>query len=446
MNSEIDITTVLISSNRQRREFNLAALNELAESIQARGLFHAIVLRQTPEGWLLVSGERRLRAMQDIIELGGQFLYNGAVYPKDGFVPFVSLGDLDPLAAEEAELDENIKRKDLTWQEHAAATSRLAGLRTRQATLTGSPAPTTADLVVEIHGEANKNLREPIRRELIVAKHLNNPEVAGAKTLEEGYKILKRQEETKRNQALAETVGASLTSKSHTALNCNALEWLASAPAEAFDVILTDPPYGVDADQYGDSNGAGGAVGQHQYEDSAENFVNIVEACQAHLFRIAKPQAHLYWFCDIQWFDYLKTMFAAAGWTVFRTPLIYHKPNAARAPWPHSGPQRQYDLILYAKKGDKPVTRLRSDVLIYPPDPQLGHQAQKPVAAYMDLLSRSVRPGDSVLDPFAGSGTIFPAAHELKCLATGIEQSSGSYGIMIRRLQTLDAKQELLNG
>jgi DNA modification methylase len=59
------------------------------------------------------------------------------------------------------------------------------------------------------------------------------------------------------------------------------------------------------------------------------------------------------------------------------------------------------------------------------------------VSLYEDLLKRSARPGDSVLDPFAGSGTIFPAAHSLKIKATGIELDPSAYGIAVKRLGEL---------
>jgi site-specific DNA-methyltransferase (adenine-specific) len=94
-------------------------------------------------------------------------------------------------------------------------------------------------------------------------------------------------------------------------------------------------------------------------------------------------------------------------------------------------------MLLYAVRGDRPVTKLAPDVLTYPTDPNLNWAAQKPVALYQDLLVRSCRPGDSVLDPFAGSGTIFPAAHPLKIRATGIELSPEAYGIAIQRLGEL---------
>jgi len=441
----INISEIVISPNRQRREFEPASLNEMAESIQNNGLLHPIVIRtyydpqqRGKTQLVLVAGERRLRAIRDIWALEGSFRYN-EILCAGPLVPCNDLGELSPLAAEEAELEENIRRDDLTWQERAEATSRLKRLRDAQALALGNPAPPVAELAVEVRGSSKGTYQEATRRELLVARHLSDPEVAAAKTLDEGFKVLKRKEETRRNTALAESVGATFSSKSHTALCEDALVWLlAEEHSEKFDVILTDPPYGIGADEFGDSGGAGGSGGGHGYTDSLDNFYELLKVCATHFIRVAKPQAHLYWFCDIDHFYDCKDMFVAAGWQVFRTPLIYHKPNAARAPWPQNGPQRQYDLILYAVKGKKFVNHLKGDVLIYPPDKQLGHAAQKPVNLFIDLLARSIHPGDRVLDPFCGSGPIFPAAHELKVLATGIEQDPASYGIALARLKALD--------
>jgi len=88
--------------------------------------------------------------------------------------------------------------------------------------------------------------------------------------------------------------------------------------------------------------------------------------------------------------------------------------------------------------GDRPVLQLKPDVLTWPSDENLNHQAQKPVNLYIDLLSRSVRPGDSVLDCFGGTGTVILAAHTLKCRATYVEMDQAAYGTAINRLKGLD--------
>lgn len=435
----LPIDQIKISPNRQRREFDPEALQQLADSIDKNGLLQALVVRPDEEGgWFLVCGERRLRAVRDyLLPIGGSLRYGGEVL-VDGFMPANPIYELSELAAEEAELEENIRRVDLSWQERAAATARLSSLRSKQALSVQGTAPTVAEISLEVRGSSEGIHHEETRREILISKHLGNPVVATAKSLGDAWKALKREESLQRNAELAVTVGRTFTADLHTAHNEDSLLWMVNAPANQFDVILTDPPYGMGADEFGDSGGKVPVEG-HGYKDDADNFERIFSIFVWQSFRLAKSQAHLYVFCDIDHFTRLRGMFTVAGWDVFRTPLIWHKPNGNRAPWPSNGPHRKYEIILYAMKGKKNVTKLFPDLVSYNSDDNLGHSAQKPISLFLDLLKRSVKPGDKVFDPFAGTGTIFPAAHELKCTAVGIEQDTASYGIALERLKRLKA-------
>jgi DNA modification methylase len=70
-------------------------------------------------------------------------------------------------------------------------------------------------------------------------------------------------------------------------------------------------------------------------------------------------------------------------------------------------------------------------------DENLGHGAQKPISAWADLLKRSAKPGDAIIDPFAGSGGLLSAGHNAGCNVTLIEQEAEYYGICLQRLQDL---------
>ena len=408
---------------------------ELTESIMSKGLLHPIVVREGLEGQLiLVAGERRIKALVNLWQLGGTLRCDGEAF-YEGELPYVTLGELDVITAREAELEENIRRIDLTWQERAQARADLKELRTSQAIAAGKPIPTGTDLSLELFGEIHGNSQERLRKELIVSQHLDNPDVATAKTVDEAVKILKRAETAKKNIELAERVGRTFTSAVHRVGLGDSLVLMKELPSETFDVILTDPPYGMGADEFGDSGGR--TPGAHGYKDDYEGFSQILKVCSTEFFRTAKPQAHLYWFCDIDRFHEARETFLAAGWRVHRTPIIWHKPNGMRMPWPEHGPQRKYELILYAVKGNRMVTKIASDVITISSDENLGHAAQKPVGLFLDLLRRSVLPGNTILDPFCGTGPIFPAAHELKCMATGFELDSASYGIAVKRIGDL---------
>lgn len=457
----IPLANIIIRPNRQRQEFDPQAMQDLRASIEDRGLMHPPVLRLEPEGWTLVAGERRLKAIAEIYELGGSFNCDGQVI-GEGLAPFTSIGDLTDLEAEEAELDENLKRKDLTWQEHAAAVAKLHQLRSSQrdhqfaeANRTGGPQAaaavpkqTVADTALELTGRSDGAYQDQIRKEIIVSKHLANPAIAKAKSADEAFKILKKQETATKNTALALEVGKTFNSDLHTALNQDCLHYMKAKAysiqfeaGQAFDVILTDPPYGMNADSFGDAGGKMAGI-EHRYDDSPEAWRVLMTAWTQLSFEVTKPQAHAYVFCDFDMFHELKGLMQKAGWYVFRTPLICHKLNSGRVPLPDQGPRRQYEIILYAIKGKKQTTHIYPDVISTSADENFSHGAQKPVALYQNLLQRSVRPGDHVLDTFAGSGTIFEAAHGFKCSATGIELNPEYFGMCLNRLKSLKSLDE----
>ncbi len=401
---------------------------------------HPVVVREEAGKLWLVAGERRLRAIKDLYELNGGFKYDNRLVEAN-CIPVVTLGELGELEREEAELEENTRRADLSWPEQAVATARLSDLRSRQAGLEGRSPPGVAAVAAEVRGSSTGRPAQTTRRELIVAKHLDNPAVRGAKTLDEAFKVLKRQEAGERNAELAATVGRTFSSADHTLIHGDSLGWLASCPDGQFDVILTDPPYGMGADEFGDSGGR--AAGAHGYADTAEIFNKCLDFAALHFIRVTKPQAHLYWFCDIDKFHVSRSYFEDAGWWVHRTPLIWHKMQGTRTPWPEHGPMRKYEILLYAVKGKKPVTKIFPDVITVGADTNLGHGAQKPVALYEQLLVRSVQAGDAVLDCFGGTGPILPAAHTYKCRATYVERDAASYGIAVERLKNLDVQSNL---
>lgn len=427
---------LIIAPNRQRREFDPEALTDLANSISSLGLLHPIVVRETPGGPVLVAGERRLRALETIWLLGDGVRCNGLSLAPET-VPIITLGELSPLEAEEAELDENLKRRDLTWQERSEALSRLHKLRVAQAEVIGQ-----THQIADTLREVETTNYSADRQAILLAEHLDNPLVAGAKSEKDAFKALKRQEEKAKSERLAEVVGASYNSSVHNLHHADCIDWLAKCPDNTFDVVLTDPPYGMNAQNFGD--GGGKLVNsEHHYDDTPEAWRILMGKFCSEAFRVSKSQAHAYIFCDFDRFHELKSIMESAGWYVFRTPLIVHKLGSGRVPLPEHGPRRQYETILYAIKGQRPVTGIYSDVIPCRLEENLGHGANKPVELYVDLLKRSTRPGDTVLDAFAGSGTIFPASHHCKLYATGLELNPEYYGISVRRLNALDDEPSL---
>ena len=67
----LPISSIRVAPNRQRKLFDAAKLHEFSDGIAQRGLLHPIILRKVGDEFFLVAGERRLRAITDIADLGG---------------------------------------------------------------------------------------------------------------------------------------------------------------------------------------------------------------------------------------------------------------------------------------------------------------------------------------------------------------------------------------
>ncbi len=100
---------IVVSPYQPRRDFDQAAIEELAQSIRANGLIQPLVVRKTAQGYELIAGERRLRASR----LAGLKA-----------VPIVIRRATDREALELA-LIENIQRQDLNCVDTALAYLQL---------------------------------------------------------------------------------------------------------------------------------------------------------------------------------------------------------------------------------------------------------------------------------------------------------------------------------
>ncbi|HEB9315511.1 TPA: ParB/RepB/Spo0J family partition protein [Campylobacter coli] len=95
--SLIEISKITPNPFQPRKTFDEAALNELANSIKEHGLIQPIIVLKKNDSFILVAGERRLRATQ--------------ILGKENILAFVS--DSDENKLRELALIENIQRENL---------------------------------------------------------------------------------------------------------------------------------------------------------------------------------------------------------------------------------------------------------------------------------------------------------------------------------------------
>lgn len=408
------LADIIIPENRQRQHFTQESINDLAESIKSKGLLHPIVCERTSNGPLLVAGERRLRALTLLSEWRQSYSHDGTVIAP-GKVPYTTV-DLPAIEKREAELEENLIREDLTWEEQTRALAELHELR-----LTSGQSKSARDTAeaLKTESKSSESYRMDLRRAQVVAPYLDDPDIKRAKSLYEAEKIVMRKAEDEFSAILAERNKSEVLASPHTLIEGDLRIELEKLPDGKFSCIIADPPYGMRADSFGDA-----AKLAHQYEDDRQTAIQLSSVIITEGYRAAKRNACLFMFCDIEFFDELKNYVALDGWKPFRTPLIWSKGPSGHAPWNLRGFRRQYEIILYAVKGDPALASLHSDIFEVPNVREKTYAAQKPVELYEQIIRLSCAPSESVLDPCCGAGTIFAAAKRANVIATGVELDS----------------------
>ena len=434
------ISDIQISSSRQRSELDKGKVYALSQSIQDRGLLHAIVVAEQN----LLAGQNRLEAMTMLHELGVLVNYGTQVIPV-GCIPVVEMGNLDELEKLEIEWAENEFREPLTWQDRAKAESALHDLRVKQRAGRGevqSYNDTIAELLESPVDELHPQEVARVRERLQVAKYLNDPMVAKAKTAAEAKSIIRRKESSEANLKAAQAFSLEASSgvENLTLINDSCLNFLSKYNGPKFDVIISDPPYGIDAHTFGD-----GVTSQnsdfHQYDDSYESWGKLMDNFLAALSTQVAEECSMFLFCDLDRFHELRRKVRESGWWVQRTPIIWDKGRSTRLPVPGKSFRRQYEVILLAVRGAGTTALTCPDVLTFPSDENLNHGAQKPVALYQYLAESVNAHNKYILDPFAGSCPILEVKGNY---ITAVELDKTYSGIGAGRLTRLKAQGSLV--
>jgi len=444
----------LIVKDRQRKEFDPKAMEELKNDIVLNGLLHAVVVNTLPdsdmhpETWSqLIAGERRLRCVTALAEEGIHIKYGDKIIPV-GEIPVNEYFNLTELQCQEVELSENIKRRDLTWQELSAASAMLHKMRQGE-----NPKQTYADTAKEIKTaqgdptEPSGHERTAIREAEILSGFEDDKDVMGAKDRATAMKIAKRKMEQEFNDAL-DTEGMfnalqvedgemlEITQSRHR-LYPVSMEWATEViDPGTVDVMIFDPPYGIGVENFG-----GAQHLKHEYAETDYEYLYDMAIQQAG--EITKAAAHMYIFCDFEFCIPLRSMLEHHGWSVHRTPIIWDKgPRGHLTSGGTLGWRRSSEYVIFATRGGKQNTGLLSDVLRIVDGSEKFHAAQKPVELYELFMGHSADPGDVVCDLFAGSGVVFEAAENMNMTAIGFEIDQDAVGMIGSRRDVFPQKMD----
>ena len=183
------------------------------------------------------------------------------------------------------------------------------------------------------------------------------------------------------------------------------------------DVVVTDPPYGVDGSS-GTANVARGKATyvQSQWRDDSDYLqdvcvpaiVDLLERIDRGALTVGNPNLHL-------WLRALRPDDIGAFWQPATSGL---------GPWGFATVQ---PILYFGRdprlgKGQMPsgTTLTKADRQVL--ESEIDHPCPKPYMAWKWLVAKASLEGETVIDPFVGSGTTLVVAKHLGRKAIGIEE------------------------
>lgn len=380
---------------RQRKE--LREIPELAESMHRLGQIHPLVIDSDD---VLIAGERRLAAAKSL----------GWTH-----VSIQRSRDIDPLYLHAVELEENVKRVDLTWQERALAMEEYVELRSVM-----EPGKSMTEIAGEIGFD-----KTHVSRNVAVAKALKagNPLVTKADKFSTALNIVERESsrrkanataalDTKVAEAIAlpdETPEAPKP-KSVPLLNEDFHEWAAAYCERKFNFIHCDFPYGVG--MHKSDQGAGQEYGA--YADDENVYWKLLDSLEMAMDNVVADSAHLMFWFSMDYYQRTLDQLSNMGWRVNPFPLVWLKSdNTGIIPDANRGPRRIYETAFFASRGDRQIVRAKANAFSHPGRDKSIHMNEKPIPMLRHFFEMFVDEYSFVLDPTAGSANALKAAQAL---------------------------------
>lgn len=203
-------------------------------------------------------------------------------------------------------------------------------------------------------------------------------------------------------------------------------EILPRIPDESIDLVLTDPPYNTGL------RASNTTRLTHFFDDALppDEYRALARTVSAELFRVLRQDRAIYVFMGWRsvglWVDEL----SRAGFTL-KNLIVWDKvvPGLNFQNYRHC-----HETLIYGVKGQrfpknkgtgddayKDVWRIRRE-LRHPSREEFHHETMKPLPLVRRPIEHSSEPGQLVLDPFAGSGSVCVAARMLGRHYIGIER------------------------
>lgn len=376
-------------TERTRKEIRPEDVATLAESIGRIGLIHAPVVTRD---FKVVAGETRWEACK---------LKGWTHIP----IQYQDEADEDTLLA--IELEENIKRKDLTWQDQCLGVTRYHELRKRTEEK-WTPADTGRALGFE---------PDTVSRFLSVASEINagNMRVANADKFSTARGIVARTESRRLESELVRALGSDSPSprpaEEQYIEATSFLTWAESYSGPKFNLLHCDFPYGIGFDKSDQAS----SESRGAYVDDPDTYWRLVHCLGENLGRLILPSTHLMFWFSMKYYIGTKCALEKMGFEIDAFPLIWIKSDGKGIlPDPTRGPRRTYETCFFGSLGDRKIISAVNNAY---PAPTAGaegiHISEKPEPMLRHFFRMVVDENTAILDPTCGSGSALRAAHSL---------------------------------
>jgi site-specific DNA-methyltransferase (adenine-specific) len=182
----------------------------------------------------------------------------------------------------------------------------------------------------------------------------------------------------------------------------DAVDWLGDLPDGSVDLVVTDPPY-----ESLEKHRARGTTTRLSHSKASSNdwfaiFPNHrFERLFCEIHRVLKPNTHFYLFCDQETMFVAKPIAESVGFRFWK-PLVWDKVKIGMG----YHYRARYELILFFEKGKRKLNDLGVPDVITAARIHRGYPTEKPPAVSEVLVRQSTEPGDLVIDPFLGAGSV----------------------------------------
>lgn len=395
------IPTASITVLENRRDISPEKVSEIAVSIAQRGLIHTVLINK--ETGALIAGAHRLMAFRHNAE--HRIPCSHMDYLDWTLIPARYAYDVQEDELVALELEENLRRNELTWDEAAKSVRQYHDIRCKE-----NDEWTLADT-----GRCLGLTDVSISRYIVVAREIEkgNTKVATASSLRSAYEIFSRQAGravATEMQIFNETESPSVTVYEKSVQVADFLSWLATYTGPKFNLLHCDFPYGINFHK----SAAGGTAKWDGYKDSKDVYFALLTATLDNMDKILFPSAHIFFWFSMTYYSETIELFKQRDDLTFDPfPCIWHKTNKGIAPDASRYPRRSYEAAMLVSRGDRKLISMTDNVYAAPVSKEI-HVSEKPESVLRHFFKMIVDDHTELLDPTCGSGTALRAAESLK--------------------------------